>query len=84
MKHHASPEFWALLDALPSRIQDLAYKNFALLKADSRHPSLQFKPVGAYRSVRVGIHHRALAIPVDDGFLWFWIGTHAAYDRLLA
>lgn len=83
MRHHASPEFGALLDALPSRVQDLAHTNFALLKAGSRHPSLQFKPVGAYWSVSVGLHHRALAIAVDDGYLWFWIGTHAGYDRML-
>ena len=25
---------------------------------------------------------RALALAVDEGYLWFWIGTHADYDRM--
>jgi len=49
------------------------------------HPSLQLKPVagGKYRSVRVGLYYRALGVPVSDGILWFWIGSHADYDRIL-
>lgn len=47
------------------------------------HPSLHFKPAGRYWSVRVGIHFRALAIRDGDDFIWFWIGTHAEYYRLL-
>jgi hypothetical protein len=81
--HHASPAFWALYDALPAPVRALADKNFALLKADPRHPSLHFKSVGRYRSVRVGAHYRALAVEVDDGLLWFWIGSHGEYDRLV-
>jgi len=33
---------------------------------------------------RVGAHYRALAIDVPDGMLWFWIGTRADYDRVVA
>jgi hypothetical protein len=44
---------------------------------------LQFKKVGRYWSVRVGLRYRALAIEVDGGYLWFWIGSHADYDRLI-
>jgi hypothetical protein len=36
----------------------------------------------APRSVRVGIHYRAVGHFVKDGFLWEWIGTHGEYDRL--
>jgi hypothetical protein len=25
----------------------------------------------------------ALAVSVPDGYLWFWIGTHDEYERLL-
>lgn len=31
----------------------------------------------------VGIHYRALAVGVEDGMLWFWIGSHADYDKLI-
>ena len=27
---------------------------------------------------------RALAVEATDGLVWFWIGTHADYDRLLS
>ena len=83
MIHHASAEFWALYDALPANVRALADKNFALLKQDARHPSLHFKTVARFRSVRVGAHYRALAVEVPDGCLWFWIGSHAEYDRLV-
>ena len=44
------------------------------LKSDLRHPSLHFKKIGKYRSVRVGIHYRALAveIPVRIGLVLDW------------
>ncbi|MFT3938393.1 MAG: hypothetical protein QM745_06160 [Rhodopseudomonas sp.] len=83
MRHLASPKFWAAYRALPQPVRALADKNFALLKADPDHPSLQFKRVGQFFSVRVGLRYRALALPVDEGMLWFWIGTHADYDSLL-
>lgn len=35
-------------------------------------------------SGRVGSHYRDLAAPIESGFLWVWIGTHAEYDKLLA
>ena len=63
----------------------LADKNFNLLKADPSHPSLQFKLLGAGKlySARVGLHYRALGLPREEGVHWFWIGTHAEYDRLV-
>jgi hypothetical protein len=27
--------------------------------------------------------YRALGVEVDENVLWFWIGTHAEYDRML-
>ncbi len=83
MIHHASPSFWARYEALPERIRSLADKNFALLNANPNHPSLHFKRVGRYWSARTGRDYRALGVPVDDGVLWFWIGRHAEYDRLV-
>ena len=82
MKHRASPRFWERYRALPADVQRLADANFQLLKADPLHPSLHFKKVGRFRSVRVGIHYRALAVEAGDDLLWFWIGHHAEYDRL--
>ena len=84
MKHSASPRFWALYAALPRDVRDLADKCFALLKSDSRHPSLHFKRIDRFWSVRIGAHYRALGLDVEGGVYWIWIGTHADYDKLIA
>ena len=83
MKHHASTSFWTCYRALPRSVRELADQAYERLKADPRHPSLHFKKVGKFWSVRVGGHHRALAVEADDGLVWFWIGSHADYDKLL-
>lgn len=85
MKHLASAKFWQRFNALPADIQKTARENYELLKKDPAHPSLHFKPVknGAFRSVRVNLGYRALGIPVPEGVQWFWIGSHADYDKLL-
>ena len=69
LRHLASSRFWRCLDALPAEVQKVARGNFALLKHNPAHPSLQFLPVdhGKYRSVGVGLHYRALCITLDEG-----------------
>ena len=84
MRHYASPSFWSAYHTLPEAVRDQADKGFELLKADTRHPSLHFKRVGSYWSARIGLRYRALATEVDGGLLWFWIGSHADYDRLVS
>jgi hypothetical protein len=76
--------FGLCYDALPSEIQKQADKQFTLFVSDPDHPSLRLKPVGAVWSVRVTKSYRALARRRGDSFYWFWIGTHADYDKLLA
>jgi len=83
MRHFASPAFWKLYEKLPSAIQELADKNFELLKADPKHPSLHLKKAGKYWSARVGMKYHVLGTEIDEGMLWFWIGTHADYDKML-
>ena len=83
MKHFASSKFWDAYRRLPEHIRVLADKTYTVLKEDPRHPSLHFKKVGRFWSIRVGLRYRALAVEVDGDMLWFWIGTHADYDRLI-
>lgn len=82
MKHFANQDFWDCYNRLPLSIQQLAGKNFEILKNNFEHPSLHLKKVGKYWSVRVGNRYRALAIEIEKGFLWFWIGTHEEYNQL--
>jgi len=83
MKHFASAKFWDSYEKLPKDIKELANKNFELLKADPKHPSLHFKQIGKLWSVRIGKHYRALGLNKPDGIVWFWVGSHTDYDRLI-
>jgi hypothetical protein len=83
LKYVASAKFWALYQSMPAEIRAAADKQFALLKSDSRHPSLHFKKVGSLWSARVGSQYRVLGKEIEDGIVWFWIGSHADYDRLV-
>jgi len=83
MKHFANPLFWECYRKLPTSIQQLADKNFKVLKENPEHPSLHLKKVRKYWSARVGRKYRALAIEIKEGLIWFWIGTHAEYDKLI-
>lgn len=86
MKSQISEDFISCFHALPARIQRLARKNYRLWKENPAHPSVQFKLVGKRMpvySIRVGIGWRALGLKVDDAIVWFWIGSHAEYEKLL-
>ena len=87
MKHRALPRFWQYYGQLPKEVRVRADKNFELLKSDPHHPSLHFKKVDADRkiwSVRIGLQYRALGVEKLDSILWFWIGSHADYNKLLS
>lgn len=75
-----------MLPSVAEGHQDLADEKYKLLKADARHPSLQLKKVGRYWSARVGLHHRVGGVDAQtlpDGIVWFWIGMHGDYDKLV-
>ncbi len=83
MNHLASREFWKCYNSLADDVQKLANKSFELLKGDPTHPSLHLKKVGRFRSVRVGLQYRAMAVEVEYGLLWFWIGNHSEYELII-
>jgi hypothetical protein len=84
MNHFATPAFWFHYRHLPDEIRELADKCFELLRTNPSHPSLRFKKVGNYWSARVGSRIRALARQRTEGYVWFWIGGHDEYERLIA
>ena len=81
--HRATPQFWSRFDKINPSVQKLAHKNFALLKQNSKHPSLHFKKVGKVWSARVGINFRAIALEDGSDYIWVWIGSHDEYEQLL-
>jgi hypothetical protein len=44
---------------------------------------LHFKRIGRFWSARVGLGYRALGLDAEGDVVWFWIGSHADYDKLL-
>jgi hypothetical protein len=83
LSHRASNQFWRRFADLPPEVQSVARANYELLKFDPRHPSLHFKRVGRYWSARVGASHRVLGVDSQIGIVWFWIGPHEEYLRLI-
>ncbi len=81
--HRTTTRFWKCFENLPEPVQKVSKKNFELLKANPLHPSLHFKKVGKFWSVRAGIDHRALAVEEGQDFIWVWIGTHSEYERMI-
>jgi len=79
--------FRAAFERLPASVRRRARASYDLFRRDPQHPSLRFKQVHATRpiySVRIGLGYRALGVRDRDEVIWFWIGSHADYERLLA
>ncbi|GEM_PF-131984 len=86
MTSELTDEFLACYRLLPARIRQQARRNYRLWKTNPHQPSLEFKLVGKRMpifSVRIGIGWRVLGVRNGDNMVWFWIGSHATYDRLL-
>lgn len=78
--------YWKSYNELPKKIQRDADRKFDLWKQNPFHPSLNFKCVNTeYNiwSVRVTMDYRALAIRNEKSVIWYWIGDHNKYEKLL-
>jgi hypothetical protein len=87
MKSRTTRQFRTAFARLPRRIQTEARDAFKLFLEDPQHPGLRFKRVHSDRSifsVRITIDYRALGVREGDTIIWFWIGGHEDYDRLLS
>ena len=56
----------------------------ARLRPRPRHTSGSSPAALSFTKARVARSYRAPAIREGDHWIWFWIGTHADYDRLLS
>jgi hypothetical protein len=86
MTSTATDRFWIRYDALPDDVKEQAKRAYTAFQSNPYHPSLHFKRIHSTRpifSVRVGIHYRAVGILDEQEITWFWIGSHAEYDRLI-
>ena len=87
MRSRRTARFKSLFDELPAEIRQSAQRAYSLFERDTAHPSLQFKRLRGDRqtySVRIGLGYRALGLAFDETIVWYWIGPHAEYDRLVS
>jgi hypothetical protein len=87
MNSRTTRRFRELLAALPSNVQQQAREAYRLFRQNPSHPGLRFKQVHQdppTYSARVGIGYRAVGVLDGATIIWFWIGSHADYDKLLA
>jgi hypothetical protein len=86
LKSRTTKRFRELLAALPDEVQVRARHAYRLFRENPRHPSLQFKKVHTKLPIyaaRVTLDYRALSTIEADTAIWFWIGSHAEYERIL-
>jgi hypothetical protein len=86
MKSHATDRFWKSFSLLPERIRKQAERAYGQWKMNPYHPGLHFKCIHKKKSVysvRIGIGYRALGRRHGEQMIWFWIGTHEAYNELI-
>ncbi|HQI29162.1 MAG TPA: hypothetical protein PLT20_13830 [Sedimentisphaerales bacterium] len=86
MNSHTTGQFRRLFAALPRHVQRQAKDAYRTFRENPGHPGLRFKQVchdPPTYSARVGISYRAVGSRYGDTIVWFWIGSHADYDKLL-
>ena len=87
MNSRTNRQFRALFATLPAHVQRQAREAYRLFRQNPSHPGLHFKqihPDPPIYSARVGISYRAVGVRDGDTMVWYWIGSHADYDELIA
>lgn len=86
MRSFTRTSFWDAYHLLPNHVKQQARNAYILFLGNPNHPSLNFKRVGRSPpvfSVRISAGYRALGVMEQNDIIWFWIGSHQEYDRLL-
>ena len=86
MHSRTTERFRLLFDSLPKPVQEKASAAYRLWSRSPNYPSLRFKKIHAtlpIYSVRVDLGYRAVGILDEGTVIWYLIGSHAEYDKLL-
>jgi len=87
MTSHTTEHFRKALERLPQSVQRQARQAYRLFKQNPYHPSLHFKQVHPTRpiySARINLDYRAIGTREGDVMIWFWIGAHTDYEKLIS
>jgi hypothetical protein len=86
MNSFTTEKFWKMYLALTPEVQNQANLAYAQFREEPYHPSLQFKRVHSTKpiySARVNMNYRAIGVLNDSNIIWFWIGSHREYEKIL-
>lgn len=86
MISHVTEKFKKLLSTLPQDIRKQAKVAYCQFKSNPQHSSLQFKkvhPTLPIYSARINLDYRVLGRLENDKIIWFWIGNHTEYEKML-
>ena len=78
--------FRRLFVNLPKQVQAQTQAAYRQFKKDPHYPSLRFKKVHQnlpIYSVRISNNYRAVGQLDGDTVIWFWVGSHSQYEKLL-
>jgi hypothetical protein len=79
-------QFRELLEAAPLNVRGKAKSAYRVWAENPDHPSLRFKKVHPslpIYSVRIDLDWRAVGVQREGRMVWFWIGPHSEYEKLL-
>ena len=87
MISHTTSRFRKAFVVLPQTIRVQARTAYKQFKKDPFYPSLRFKRVHSTQpvySVRINAEYRAVGVEDKNEMVWFWIGSHDEYVKLLS
>jgi len=86
MISHINRQWKKLYKIIPINIKELAKKQYKLFKENPYHASLHFKKIHSNKqifSARINLNYRTIGILHENTIIWFWIGSHDEYERMI-
>jgi mRNA-degrading endonuclease RelE of RelBE toxin-antitoxin system len=86
MNSRRTRRFREALAALPKNVRKQAAAAYRRFQENPHHPGLHFKivhPTLPIYSARINDDYRVVGQMRSDAIVWFWIGKHEEYERLL-
>ena len=86
MKSRTTRRFREAFRDLPTEIQEQTRQAYARFRENPGYPGLRFKKIqvqGNVHSARITRDYRALGTVEGDEVVWFWVGSHDEYERLI-
>jgi mRNA-degrading endonuclease RelE of RelBE toxin-antitoxin system len=87
VRSRITAQFRQAFGELPESVQEQTREAYRQFKDNPYHPSLRFKKVHPelpIYSARISKSYRAVGQLDEDIVIWFWIGSHTEYDKLLS